>query len=141
MVKNKLTVLFILVFFLSGVYIFFFSESGLLERKKYELGRESLEHRIENLSIENDRLRALLSRYKKGELTDDDLLNSGYLPENSRVLILEGIEKDKKNKDIPSQGAATYSDTHHLKILWIVFSLFSVIVYLTRNLRIPGKNE
>ena len=124
-----------LILFLSGMYVFIFGESGLLERQSLSLQKQTLMGQIKTLKEENLLLKEQLKEYRQGKLSPDDAKNSGLMNPQSRLLILKGVqEKEKLPPEPELQGdAASPSHIQHLRVIWIVVSMLILLVYFSRK--------
>jgi cell division protein FtsB len=120
---------FIVIFALSAVYFFIFSESGLLERKNLEKEKRDIVVKIDALKSENERLQRLLNNYRKGEYPKEDILKSDYVKPGEKVIFFHGLDNN-----VPRETVKKASDYRfdvpllYMRILWVVIS--SVVVLL-----------
>ena len=119
LVKRSRFSTFLLIFFLFSVYIFVFSESGILERSK----------RINQLHHQNDELTKLYNNYLSGNYTDIDIIRSGYVTPKGTVILFEGTKTEKKD-DIYQIREMLDFNYDHLRVIWILLSAMLVILYL-----------
>ena len=87
----------ILAFVLAGIYVFVFSESGLLKRIELERDINALEKKIDNLKIDRDELRKMYERHSRGEQSTGDAIKSGYISREGKLIFLKGLyQKNQK---------------------------------------------
>ena len=91
-IQNNRYSLFFLLFVLTAVYSFVFSESGILERRRLDDDKDELNKRIEKLKEENVVLNDLHERYKDGEFNKEEALKAGYVKPGEKVLFFKGRE-------------------------------------------------
>lgn len=123
---------FLLIFFLFSIYIFIFSESGILERIKLNNKFELLNKRISDLKNENIELNKSVKSYSEGNYSDLDILRSGYTGMDGSVLLFKGVPEEKKTESIIDKDIL-YFNYDHLRIIWIIISVMIIIIFLTRK--------
>ena len=120
---------------LLGVYVFVFSDTGLLERRNLQKKKYILSEKIQKLQIINRDLELRIEEYSKGNFTLSDIIDSGYVPTGSLTVHLESGRltpfKESKEKDA-SEDYLNVLDTESLRILWIVFSVFVMLAVFSR---------
>jgi len=105
--KNRFT-LIVLLCVLSGVYLFVFSDSGLLERMNLERKNRELLANIGKLRGEKSSLEESLRSYEAGRVPDRDVLNAGMVGGGDRLVFLDDrgqktameTRKEKKTGDL-----------------------------------------
>lgn len=122
------------LFILFSIYIFIFSESGLLERMKLHGEFESLQKRITGFEQENRDLEASLDKYSAGEYSDRDIAASGYVANGGKIIQFQGDGDNsalngKKNR-IDNRFEL---DLGHLRIIWILFSCVIAVYYFKKK--------
>lgn len=122
--------MFLLIFFLSAVYIFVFSESGILERMNYRSKRALVEQRIEAMKTENTALSGELERLGRGSFTDIELYRAGLVRKDGKLLFLGSQTADRPAEEsaVPENRTGAF-ETHHMRILWVVLSVLILLVY------------
>lgn len=130
MVKKDKFRTFLLIFFLFSIYIFIFSESGILERIKLNNKFELLNKRISDLRDENIELNNSVNSYSKGNYSDLDILRSGYTGKEGNVLLFRGLPEEKRTEYKVDQEIL-YFNYDHLRIIWIIISVMIIIIFLT----------
>lgn len=130
--KKRLTA-FILIFFLSGIYVFIFGESGLLERLVLEKKRAGFIENIADLKEENKRLRELLNRYSEGRLSEKDILDSGFTAGDERILSLHGVKDQDDKVREPADVLESTVRLSHVRIIWVVVSMLILLFYFSRK--------
>lgn len=128
--------LILLAGFLGAVYLFVFGESGLVERARLVREHEALRQRIEVLGDENAALRERYEKYKRGELLREEANRAGYIEDGERMVFIRsrgaaGTPDTSKTED----PAGPLIEPSHLRILWIVVSILSLLYYFARRTR------
>lgn len=123
---------FILVFSLIGIYFFIFSESGLLERRELLKKFNTLNEKINYLKTDNIKLSNESEKYRSGYYSDSDIIGSGLVNRNGKLLYINdsGKEENKDSKLI--QEDFTIS-VEHLRIIWILISIVTLFYYFLKN--------
>lgn len=126
--------LFLIVLFLSGVYLFIFSESGALERKRYNEKRNEILSNIDNVRAEKKKLE-LESKNGLNNVSDGELFRSGYIRDGSKVLFIDPGGEGK-----PGIVEAIFEDdigvdVTHLRVVWIVISSLVLLLYMVNRYR------
>ena len=132
-VKNRFRT-FIFLFILFSIYIFIFSESGLLERMKLYGEFESLKIRIAGLEEENRSLAASLEKYSAGEYSDRDIAGSGYVKSGGKIIYFN--DNAAGASDEPEDRGITNTfelELGHLRIIWILFSFVITFYYFKKR--------
>ncbi len=140
-VKRSFTILvkrnrfntFLLVFFLFSIYIFVFSESGILERIKLNNRFDILDKRIGVLKQENSELNKLYENYAISKYSNLDIVRSGYTYHNGKILLFAEHGKEAKAGDLIIKEDLLNFNYSHLRIIWLIISLMIIIIYLTRK--------
>jgi cell division protein FtsB len=121
--------LILLLFFLSGVYISLFSESGYLERIKHGEKISELEKRVLDLKDENIRLNRLYKFYREGGLTEEDLLKAGYVKKGEKVIFIKGklpVNEELKKPELDDESLISIGN---LRITWVFISALVLFIY------------
>ncbi|MCP4137985.1 MAG: hypothetical protein GY754_43885 [bacterium] len=125
---------FALVFALFGIYLFIFSESGILKRKKLERNSLVLQQRIAALNKYKAELESVHQRLVNGEYREYDILKSGFLPAGERAVFFQGMESRHGTVQKTGKGDESYTlELAQLRILWIVLSILILLFYFTRR--------
>ncbi len=140
-VKRSFTILvkrnrfntFLLVFFLFSIYIFVFSESGILERIKLNNRFDILDKRIGVLKQENSELNKLYENYAISKYSNLDIVRSGYTYYNGKILLFAEYGKEAKAGDHIIKEDLLNFNYSHLRIIWLIISSMIIIIYLTRK--------
>jgi len=114
---------------LSGIYLFVFGESGLLERIEFEKKSGALVAKINLLKKENARLFELYKKYQNGYQSPDDIMLSGYMETGSKFLIFHGAESAGKASVPVLSDESLKIENRHLRVLWILISAAVVFLY------------
>lgn len=124
---------FLLVFFLFSIYIFVFSESGLLERNRLKNRFDQLDQRLALLKQENSELQKLYQKYAASQYSDIDVVRSGYTYDQSRILIFAGNPPEEKGNEFVLNRDFLSFNSGHLRIIWVIISVMIIIFYFTKN--------
>jgi len=131
---------FLLVIFLSGIYIFFLGDSGIIKRLSLLEKLAGIERKIDILKSDNQFLAQEIQGLKKSNFSTQDLLDNGFIGPDEKVLIDPNqigkitLPKKKHLVLVGSKSLGYFNlELKHLRILWIVFSVFLVLWYLSRN--------
>jgi len=126
----------VVVFFLVGTYMFVFSLSGVLEKMVLAGKMQKVEESIENLKTENRELRSRLERYRRGERTPRDILNSGYTYNDGRIVFIHGVKGERDGPAPDSEKAGQYSiNIKHMRVAWVIFSALVLLFLFSRRQR------
>lgn len=121
------------MFFLFSIYIFVFSESGILERIKLNNKFDILDTRIGVLKQENSELHKTYENYSASIYSSIDIVRSGYTYNNGKILLFTGHgEEDRVNDNIIKVDLVNFNYSH-LRIIWLLISTMIIIIYFTRN--------
>lgn len=123
---------FIFIFVLFSIYIFVFSESGLLERTKLKNKFYTLNNNIDVLKLKNSKLYNTYKNYTRGIYTPDDFIKSGYIPSDGIILNYRNDEQDKLNQPVIENGLFQVN-LSHLRIIWIMISVMAAVFYFSRQ--------
>jgi hypothetical protein len=119
-------------FFLSGVYVFIFSESGILERRNLDLKKQRLVSVMSELKTENRELEAIYKEYLSGSIPDNDFQKSGYTGRGDRLLFFkEGVEKENNAKPVTSSDDNRVN-LGHMRLVWLILSALIMIFLFSR---------
>ncbi len=128
---------FIIGIILATLYFFLFSQSGLLERLNLEDENRVVRGRIEKLNSEKVYLQNTLRGYKRGNYSDKEMLESGYIKPGEKIIYFKGHQKAPDSKDREKSSVGGFFLTiGHLRLIWIAFSaavLVCFIIYMRRK--------
>ncbi len=125
--------LVILLGVLFSVYCFIFGESGVLERIALQKVGYTAGKRINNLRSEEVALQTALKDYREGRISREDLFKTGFVPEGGRAVFFKGLSRESGPDGIIEAGQnRSIVDIKHLRILWVVISVMSVVVLVMR---------
>jgi len=131
--KNRFT-LIVLLCVLSGVYLFVFSDSGLLERMNLERKNRELLANIGKLRGEKSSLEESLRSYEAGRVPDRDVLNAGMVGGGDRLVFLDDRGQKTAMETRKEKKRETFSiDIIHYRILWVVLSILVLLFYFSRK--------
>ena len=122
---------FIFLFTLFIVYLFIFSESGLLERMKLDRDYESLKSRITGLENDNRVLSDTIGKYSDGLYSGRDIINSGYTYSQGKIIHFTGSAPAAHPDTEPVSDFEF--ELSHLRIIWIIFSVVLSMYFFTRR--------
>lgn len=134
--RNRFRII-LLIFVLFSVYTFIFSESGMLERMRLNSRYLELQHNLSLLKKSNEEMKVLCSRYRSGDYSEKEIINSGLIYSGSKVIVFnenystKSTFSDEINNDFQL-------DPSHLRIIWVIISLMIIIYYVNR---IRNKDE
>jgi exonuclease VII small subunit len=133
---------FFVIILLAAVYVFVMGESGILERRELTKKKTAIEDRIAELERDRKKLEEVRESYRRGEMTDRDLVRSGYLKRNQEIVRFRGLdEEDEKEVTFPGESDIDLPiTTGHIRILWLVFSVL-VLVLVLLFIRRPGRGD
>jgi len=130
---------FLFLFAVFSVYIFIFSESGLLARLRLGADYKQLEERIERLDAENRRISTDIGKYSEGLFSHSDIIGAGYVSSGGRVIHFSGSQ----SLTLPEKSVINMFELelNHLRIIWILFSIVITMYYFTRKQDGAGIND
>ncbi len=123
--------LILLIFGLFSIYIFIFSESGLLERNRLKSKYELLQQKILQKKQANEQLQRRLEEYRAGNYSQSDIAASGLIYSDGKVIIFDENYK-LKEENFPQKNMNFEVDLFHLRIIWIIISIMVVVYYINR---------
>ena len=121
-----------LLFFLSGIYIFIFSESGLLERMQLENNNKHIEIRLKKLRDKRYFLTKKLYSIQKGLISPKALSDIGYIKQGNKVVVLKPFKKKSQDTVIDQKKTNLSFKISHFRIIWITLSITIIILHFTR---------
>lgn len=125
---------FAVIFILAGTYALVFSESGFLERARFQKKRIELERRLVDLKAENEDLVAAYEFYRKGGLTKSDVMKAGYIEKGEKLIFFKGAKDDSRPRDLPGETSDAPGITmREARIMWIILSIVIFLFYLSRK--------
>ena len=124
----------ILLFVLSGVYLFVFSESGILERISLENKKLELLERIDILRTEKKTLKKNLDDYRKGVRPDSDVLHAGYISPGDKLVVLRDDKGHRDRETAQARADKTKTvEMGHYRLIWIVISILVFILFISKK--------
>ncbi len=121
---------FFLVFILAGIYVFILGDSGLLVRIDLEKESIRLKQKIRALKKENRQLINNYQFYRKGGLTEKDLLKAGFVKKSDKLIFLKGFREIRRSQPVIERGEAPYIlSLENFRIIWVVFSILMVLLF------------
>ncbi len=123
---------FLIIFLLSGLYIFIFSESGILERRSLNKKYDQLTAKIDYIKKENDYLQKESGNYRSGLYRDNDIMGSGFVYKTGKLVYFKDAEKEIISEpDFDNNDPFISLD--HLRIIWIIISLMILFYHFLKN--------
>ena len=132
--------LFLLLFVLVGVYAFVFGESGIFERRRLEEGKQHLAEQLRSLQAENALLKETLERYRRGDYPPDLMNRKGYLAAGEKAVRVAGASVNVVTAEKPA-GTENGESLFHLRVAWVVLSIFAIMVYLWHSMKKEDRGE
>jgi len=124
---------FIIIFVLSGLYIFVFSESGILERRELNKKYDQLAQRIDYIKATNTKLSKECEDYSSGRYSDSDIIGSGFVYKTGKLMYINDTGKETVPMDGTKQDDFLIS-LDHLRIIWILISgMFLFYYFMKKN--------
>ena len=132
MVKKDRFRTFLLVFFLFSIYIFVFSESGILERNRLKNKFNLLDNRIALLKQESSELLNLYEKYSASQYSDIDIIRSGYIDNQAEIIIFKNSSAEEREGEFSIPVDILNFNLNHLRIIWIIIASMIIIIYFTK---------
>ena len=123
---------FLIIFILSGLYIFVFSESGILERRELNKKYNQLTSKIDYIKMNNLTLEKESEKYRSGIYGSSDIIGSGFVYKTGKLMYIDDTGKEKDPKAEVKQDDFLIS-VEHLRIIWIIFSVMFMFYYFLKN--------
>lgn len=118
------------------VYCFVFGDSGLIERILLHRYQERAVVRINALQAENSELMGVLRSYQGGNYRKEDFLRSGYLSGNEKVFVFSGIDTETRTGISETRDTGmNFTELTYVRILWIIASIVTVLVFTIKRSR------
>lgn len=134
--------LFLAVFVLSSVYFFVFGESGILERMNLESTKKAIEEKIDALRVENKDLSGRLERYRQGDYSANDFLESGYIKPGEKVIMFGGPgDKNVALKKEEREAERYKGLLPYFRILWVSVSVVIVVGLFLYNRKFKNRES
>jgi hypothetical protein len=89
-----------------------------------------IDEKLKYYQYEKEKQNNLYSKYRKGEVTDQDFLESGFIRKSDRVLFFD--LKSKEDSPVITKFKKERLDIvniNHLRILWIILSLILLFYF------------
>ena len=132
MVKRVKFKTFIIIFILAGVYLFIFSENGILERRELQKKYNLMTEKIANIKESNSRLNNECEQYRSGKFTDKDIIDSGFVNKDGKVMHISGAVEEPVKINETNYDEFMIS-LEHLRFLWILVSIVFLVFYYLKN--------
>ncbi len=127
--KTHRLAILISMFVLIGVYLFFLSEGGMIERSRLKQADRALSRTTVKIKADREILESILRDYDSGKVSGEDLINSGFLRDTDRVVLFKDALGSRRTADdelsVPDNGAAM----RIYRIGWGIVT-FSIIIIL-----------
>lgn len=124
-----------IAFLLISIYVFIFSDSGVLMRMNLQRNRKALFLNIEKHSRENRRLRLVHEQYQNGKQDKVDILNAGYINPNDKLIFIKGIDEKAQGGDPKPQERQNHFELFYMQIIWFIISCLVMVLYFTLTLK------
>lgn len=123
--------LFLLIFLLSGIYIFVFGDSGILERRSLSAEREYLAGMNSALAEENQKFRDIMENHKN-LLISSERNNFLYIKQGQKLVVFDMVNslKDQVPRHVEKKEKVVF--IRNLRVIWLVMSLLCVIFYFMK---------
>jgi len=123
---------FIIIFMLAGVYIFIFSENGILERRELQKKYNLMTEKIANIEEKNLSLNNECEKYRSGKFNNKDIAGSGFVYKTGKVMYISDTVKEqvKTNETIYDEFMISLE---HLRFLWILVSVMILFFYFFKE--------
>lgn len=131
---------FLIIFLLTGLYVFIFSESGILERRELNRKYDHLASKIDHIKKENDFLSRESGNYRSGLYRDTDIMGSGFVYKTGKLVYFKDSENEVLQKpDTVIDDLLISLD--HLRIIWIIISLMFLFYYFLKKNKSEELND
>ncbi len=123
---------FLLIFVLAGIYIFVFSESGILERRELNKKYDLLSDKIDQINLNSSQLSKECEKYRSGIYNSHDISGSGFVYRTGKLLYINDTGKE----EVPGNLINTENfliSLEHLRIIWILISVMILSWYFLKN--------
>jgi len=114
------------------LYIFIFSESGILERRELNQKYNQLTAKIDYIKAANLKLLKECEKYRPGFYSNSEIINSGFVYKTGKVVYFYENEKEKASGIEVLQDEFLIS-TEHLRIIWIMISIMLLAYYFLKK--------
>ena len=132
MVKRVKFKTFIIIFILAGVYLFIFSENGILERRELQKKYNLMAEKIADIKESNANLNNECEKYRSGKFNDKDITGSGFVYKTGKVMHISGTVKDQVKTNETNYDEFMIS-LEHLRFLWIFISIMFLFFYYLKE--------
>lgn len=122
----------ILIFVLSGFYVFIFSDSGVLERRELSKKYDLLLKKIDYIKKSNSELSEECEKYRSGLYSQKDITGSGFVYKTGKLLYVNEKESEKVSKTgiLPEDFIISLE---HLRVIWIIISVMLIFYYILKK--------
>lgn len=125
----------LLIFFLTGIYLFIFGESGILERINLKEKKINLMQRIDDLKIEKAQLQEKLNQYRDGYRPESDITDAGFISPGNKILIVKSKEADTEFNELNAEKVTQFKiNRFHYRITWIIISIVVLIIFFSKKI-------
>ncbi|MCL1834372.1 MAG: hypothetical protein FWG49_07720 [Leptospirales bacterium] len=132
MVKRVKFKTFIIFFILMGLYLFVFSENGILERWELQKRYNLLNEKIDLIKESNLNLNNESENYRAGKFNSKEITDSGFVNKTGKVMYINDTTKDQV-KSSETAGDEFIISPAHLRFIWILFSIMFLFFYFFKN--------
>ncbi len=128
--KNKVR-FFIIIGILFGIYCFVFGQSGLLERIRLQNEKIALTEKIKILQKENIDLYNRYTQYQKGQHSQHEAENSGFVFPGSGIIFFKSINKKTTYQSENTKTVRSNQiEIDHFRVIWVTISFFIILFYI-----------
>lgn len=131
---------FVIIFVLSGLYIFVFSESGLLERRELNKKYDQLSEKIDYIKYNNLKISKECEKYRSGLYNSADIIGSGFVYKTGKLIYIEDSQKESISGNVTNPEDFSIS-LEHLRIIWIIISVMFLSYYFLKNTKSDDLNN
>jgi len=110
------------------VYIFIFSENGILERRELQKKYTLMTEKIANIKESNSSLNNECEKYRSGKFDNKDIIDSGFVHKTGKVMYISDTVNEQVKFNDTTQDEFMIS-LEHLRYLWIFVSIMILFFY------------
>jgi hypothetical protein len=114
------------------VYIFVFSESGILERRELNKKYSQLSEKIDYIKSDNLKLSKESEKYRSGFYSNSDIIGSGFVYKTGKLLYINEKGKETIQNTLIKPDDLLIS-LDHLRIIWILISVMFLFYYFLKK--------
>ncbi len=114
------------------MYLFIFSESGILERRELNKKYNQLNVKIGYIKADNEKLLKECEKYRAGNYNNDDIIDSGFVYKTGKFIYINDKVKEIVPDTATNPGDFSISP-EHLRIIWIIISIMYLFYYFLKK--------